>query len=66
MKKIKEEDIQYDTFYNDVEFSLKVTHIPTGLYEESGKLISRRFYFPIKKVLVSELRLRLIEEGYEI
>ena len=59
--KIKEEEFQYDKFYNEIEWSLKITHLPTGLYEESGKKNIRNLHFRIKNELKMKLIKRILE-----
>jgi hypothetical protein len=57
MSKFKEEDFQYDRYYNIAEFHLKITHNPTGL-SESANIKTRGSYFRTK----NELKLKLIKK----
>jgi len=56
-----EEDFRFEQYYNIAEFHLKITHIPTGLSESSGKLKANISYFKTKR----ELKAKLIKRIYE-
>lgn len=59
MMEIKEEDFLYDMFYNEVEWSLKITHTPTGLFESSGTKSSGTSHYLVRKELLSKLKERI-------
>jgi hypothetical protein len=55
-------DFQYDQSIIGDEFALKITHLPTGLFERDVVINGRSSYFHMKQLLLLKLAIKIRDE----